>query len=150
MMILSEFFLISQTSIVTLAVAGIVKEVLTILLSTLTFGDKLTVENVIGLIITLIGIGFYNYLKVKGSVGVPKKETYTQIRNNESSGTSEYNENADILNHEMSDNITHRATNSMDAGFMQNSLLFGAPSPNLGSDSRTSHDNIEMETIKKM
>lgn len=52
-----------RTSVMTLSVAGIVKEVLTILLSSTIFGDELTPINVTGLCIALAGIVLYNYLK---------------------------------------------------------------------------------------
>jgi solute carrier family 35 protein C2 len=47
----------------TLSVAGIFKEIATILLSSTVFGDELTPINVTGLCIALTGIGLYNYLK---------------------------------------------------------------------------------------
>ncbi|KAI9480415.1 MAG: triose phosphate transporter [Benjaminiella poitrasii] len=64
-MIVSEFFLIKRTSVVTLSVCGIFKEVATIFISSLVFGDILTLINIIGLCITLFGIGLYNWLKFK-------------------------------------------------------------------------------------
>ncbi|KAI7904947.1 Rrp15p-domain-containing protein [Cokeromyces recurvatus] len=64
-MIVSEFFLIKRTSVVTLSVCGIFKEVATIFISSLVFGDILTLINIIGLCITLFGIGLYNWLKLK-------------------------------------------------------------------------------------
>lgn len=62
---LAEFALIKRTSVVTLSVAGIFKEVLTIALASSVFGDELTPINVTGLCITLLGIGLYNYLKYR-------------------------------------------------------------------------------------
>ncbi|KAI8984700.1 Rrp15p-domain-containing protein [Mycotypha africana] len=62
-MIVSEFFLIKRTSVVTLSVCGIFKEVATIFISMLVFGDVLTIVNTIGLCITLFGIGLYNWFK---------------------------------------------------------------------------------------
>ncbi|KAI8381568.1 triose-phosphate transporter family-domain-containing protein [Radiomyces spectabilis] len=64
-MIMSEFFLIKRTSVVTLSVCGIFKEVATILVSCVIFGDRLTIPNIIGLCITLFGIGLYNWLKMR-------------------------------------------------------------------------------------
>ncbi|KAG2236630.1 hypothetical protein INT48_000185 [Thamnidium elegans] len=64
-MIMSEFFLIKRTSVVTLSVCGIFKEVATIFISSLVFGDILTMINIIGLCITLFGIGLYNWFKLK-------------------------------------------------------------------------------------
>lgn len=62
---LAEFALIKRTSVVTLSVAGIFKEVLTIALASSVFGDELTPINVTGLCITLVGIGMYNFLKYR-------------------------------------------------------------------------------------
>ncbi|ORY07123.1 TPT-domain-containing protein [Basidiobolus meristosporus CBS 931.73] len=64
LMVSAEFMLISRTSVVTLSVAGIFKEVLTIFVSIVTFGDKVTGVNIIGLCVTLFGIGLYNWLKM--------------------------------------------------------------------------------------
>lgn len=65
LMTASEFGLIQRTSVVTLSVAGIFKEVLTIGLSALVYGDELTPMNISGLLITIVGIGVYNYLRFK-------------------------------------------------------------------------------------
>ncbi|PWN47219.1 TPT-domain-containing protein [Violaceomyces palustris] len=62
---LSEFALIQRTSVVTLSVAGIFKEVLTISLASVIFGDELTPINITGLCITLLGIALYNWLKYR-------------------------------------------------------------------------------------
>ncbi|BGP26354.1 nucleotide-sugar transporter [Rhodotorula toruloides] len=59
----TEFGLIQRTSVVTLSVAGIFKEVAVIFLSTVVFHDKLTPINISGLCVTIFGISLYNYLK---------------------------------------------------------------------------------------
>ncbi|GAA5823356.1 hypothetical protein JCM11251_007578 [Rhodosporidiobolus azoricus] len=61
----TEFGLIQRTSVVTLSVAGIFKEVAVIFLSTVLFGDELTPINVSGLCVTIFGIALYNYLKYR-------------------------------------------------------------------------------------
>ncbi|PVU96110.1 hypothetical protein BB561_001368 [Smittium simulii] len=63
-MVVSEFFLIIQTSVLTLAVVGILKEVLTLSLGMIVFGDKITSINFFGLLMTLAGIVIYNYIKI--------------------------------------------------------------------------------------
>ncbi|KAL8293768.1 hypothetical protein RQP46_000469 [Phenoliferia psychrophenolica] len=70
----TEFGLIQRTSVVTLSVAGIFKEVAVIFLSMFIFHDQLTPINVSGLCVTIFGIGLYNYLK------------YSQFTNGEGSG----------------------------------------------------------------
>ncbi|KAJ3340712.1 Triose-phosphate Transporter [Gonapodya sp. JEL0774] len=67
-MILVEFGLIKHSGVVVLSVAsskqGIFKEILTITTSHLIFGDTITTLNFIGLIISLMGIVGFNYMKL--------------------------------------------------------------------------------------
>ncbi|GAA6010602.1 hypothetical protein JCM10207_007758 [Rhodosporidiobolus poonsookiae] len=65
LMNVTEFGLIQRTSVVTLSVAGIFKEVAVIFLSTVLFGDELTPINISGLVVTIFGIALYNYLKYR-------------------------------------------------------------------------------------
>ncbi|TIA87926.1 hypothetical protein E3P99_02879 [Wallemia hederae] len=64
-MVLSEFKLIERSSIITMSIAGIFKELLTIFISSAIFGDTLTPINVTGMCITIFGICVYNYIKYK-------------------------------------------------------------------------------------
>lgn len=59
-----EFALLQRTSVVTLSIAGIFKEVVTISAAALVFDDQLTTVNAIGLITTMIAIMAYNYIKI--------------------------------------------------------------------------------------
>ncbi|KAI0398603.1 triose-phosphate transporter family-domain-containing protein [Xylariaceae sp. FL0594] len=59
----SEFALLQRSSVVTLSIAGIFKEVVTIVVAALVFDDKLTPINISGLLVTLVAIGAYNYIK---------------------------------------------------------------------------------------
>ncbi|KAL9042331.1 MAG: hypothetical protein Q9180_000674 [Flavoplaca navasiana] len=61
----SEFALLQRTSVVTLSICGIFKEVVTIATANLVFHDTLTPINVSGLIVTLGSISAYNYLKIR-------------------------------------------------------------------------------------
>ena len=63
-MIASEFALLKRSSVVTLSICGIFKEVVTISAAGVVFHDKLTVVNLTGLIVTIASIGTYNYMKV--------------------------------------------------------------------------------------
>ncbi|KAJ2793266.1 hypothetical protein H4S07_007105 [Coemansia furcata] len=63
-MVLSEFFLISHTSVVTLSIAGMLKEVMMFGVAHLVFGDTMTLVNLCGLLVALFGIGMYNWLKI--------------------------------------------------------------------------------------
>ncbi|KAG8164624.1 hypothetical protein KVR01_004899 [Diaporthe batatas] len=64
LMTASEFALLQRTSVVTLSIAGIFKEVVTISTATLVFDDKLTPVNISGLFITIGAICAYNYIKI--------------------------------------------------------------------------------------
>lgn len=60
----AEFALLSRTSVVTLSIAGIFKEVVTISAAGLIFHDPLTPINISGLLVTLAAIGAYNWVKI--------------------------------------------------------------------------------------
>lgn len=64
-LLLAELLLVRATSGLTLSVAGIFKEVLTICASILVLGDELSPINAAGLTITLLGVGIYNVLMVR-------------------------------------------------------------------------------------
>ncbi|RMZ91530.1 hypothetical protein DV736_g1252, partial [Chaetothyriales sp. CBS 134916] len=63
-MIASEFTLLQRTSVVTLSICGIFKEVVTISAAGIVFHDELSVVNISGLLVTISCIACYNYLKV--------------------------------------------------------------------------------------
>ncbi|ODV79718.1 TPT-domain-containing protein [Suhomyces tanzawaensis NRRL Y-17324] len=63
MMTLCEFKLLSVSQVTTLSIAGIFKELLTIVLSSIIFGDKLSFINCVGLVITFMDILWYNYYR---------------------------------------------------------------------------------------
>lgn len=60
----SEFALLKRTSVVTLSICGIFKEVVTISAAGIIFYDPLTLINVSGLLVTIGSIAAYNYLKI--------------------------------------------------------------------------------------
>ncbi|KAI1347571.1 triose-phosphate transporter family-domain-containing protein [Xylaria sp. FL0043] len=64
LMTASEFALLQRSSVVTLSIAGIFKEVVTIIVAALVFDDKLTPINISGLLVTLVAIVAYNYIKL--------------------------------------------------------------------------------------
>lgn len=61
----SEFALLQRTSVVTLSICGIFKEVVTITTANLVFHDALTPINVSGLVVTIGSIAAYNYIKIR-------------------------------------------------------------------------------------
>lgn len=65
LMTASEFALLQRTSVVTLSICGIFKEVVTISAAAIAFDDEaLTPINISGLLITIASIAAYNYLKI--------------------------------------------------------------------------------------
>ena len=64
LMTASEFALLKRTSVVTLSICGIFKEVVTISAANIIFDDQLTPINVSGLLITIGAIAAYNYIKI--------------------------------------------------------------------------------------
>ncbi|KZT34146.1 TPT-domain-containing protein [Sistotremastrum suecicum HHB10207 ss-3] len=67
-MVLSEFFIISRAGVVPMSIAGIFKEVTTLTVAAWVFGDSLTPLNIIGVIITFLGIILYTYHKYQKSL----------------------------------------------------------------------------------
>lgn len=63
-MIAAEFTLLQRTSVVTLSICGIFKEVVTISAAGIIFHDELSAVNVSGLLVTVACIAYYNYFKV--------------------------------------------------------------------------------------
>lgn len=61
----SEFALLQRTSVVTLSIAGIFKEVVTILAAGRVFSDTMTAVNLGGLAVTIAAIAGYNYVKIR-------------------------------------------------------------------------------------
>lgn len=63
-MIASEFTLLQRTNVVTLSICGIFKEVVTISAAEIVFHDELSMINISGLLVTIISIACYNYMKI--------------------------------------------------------------------------------------
>ncbi|KAK2740279.1 Triose-phosphate Transporter [Myotisia sp. PD_48] len=63
-MIASEFALLRRSSVVTLSICGIFKEVITIAAAGIFYNEYLTLVNMLGLIVTLGSIASYNYMKI--------------------------------------------------------------------------------------
>lgn len=83
MMVAAEFALLKRTSVVTLSVCGIFKEVLTISAASLTFGDELSPINVSGLIVTVASIAGYNALKISKMRRDARKEAHEILEEDE-------------------------------------------------------------------
>ncbi|KAK0630132.1 triose-phosphate transporter family-domain-containing protein [Bombardia bombarda] len=75
LMTASEFALLQRTSVVTLSIAGIFKEAVTISAAALVFGDTMTPINIVGLFVTLGAIVAYNWIKIHKM----RKEALTDV-----------------------------------------------------------------------
>ncbi|KAG0486709.1 hypothetical protein HPP92_008804 [Vanilla planifolia] len=62
-MVLTEYILVSATSAVTVTIAGIVKEAVTILVAVFYFHDQFTVLKGMGLVTILVGVSLFNWYK---------------------------------------------------------------------------------------
>ncbi|XP_062105805.1 probable sugar phosphate/phosphate translocator At1g06470 [Humulus lupulus] len=62
-MVLTEYILVSVTSAVTVTIAGVVKEAVTILVAVIYFGDEFTWLKGAGLFIIIIGVSLFNWYK---------------------------------------------------------------------------------------
>ncbi|KAI9668418.1 MAG: Triose-phosphate Transporter [Alyxoria varia] len=61
----AEFALLKRTSVVTLSVCGIFKEVITIGAGGIIFDETLTPINVSGVLVTILAIAAYNYIRMR-------------------------------------------------------------------------------------
>ena len=75
LMTASEFALLQRTSVVTLSICGIFKEVVTISAAGIVFHDPLTPINITGLLITIASIAAYNYFKITKMRREAREET---------------------------------------------------------------------------
>ncbi|CAL9119510.1 unnamed protein product [Musa textilis] len=62
-MVLTEYILVSATSAVTVSIAGVVKEAVTIVVAVFYFHDQFTLLKGIGLLIIITGVGLFNWYK---------------------------------------------------------------------------------------
>ncbi|XP_065850919.1 probable sugar phosphate/phosphate translocator At1g06470 isoform X2 [Euphorbia lathyris] len=62
-MVLTEFILVSVTSAVTVTIAGVVKEAVTIVVAVLYFHDEFTWLKGVGLVIIMMGVSLFNWYK---------------------------------------------------------------------------------------
>ncbi|KAK6957598.1 hypothetical protein Daesc_000385 [Daldinia eschscholtzii] len=108
LMTASEFALLQRSSVVTLSIAGIFKEVVTISAAALVFDDKLTPINISGLVVTICAIGAYNWIKLSKMRNDARMEAhnrgYQQAQSGSSSeferGSDSDEEEAGLLAHE--------------------------------------------------
>ncbi|KAF9587755.1 hypothetical protein IFM89_004732 [Coptis chinensis] len=84
-MVLTEYILVSATSAVTVTIAGVVKEAVTILVAVFYFHDQFTWLKGIGLSIIMVGVSLFNWYKYE------KLKKKGQMSENDESGPSTTN-----------------------------------------------------------
>eukprot|EP00164_Ancoracysta_twista_P012331 GFYU01019329.1.p1 GENE.GFYU01019329.1~~GFYU01019329.1.p1 ORF type:complete len:392 (+),score=94.49 GFYU01019329.1:239-1414(+) len=77
-LILAELKLVELTSSLSLSIAGIFKEVLTIAFGVMVFADNFTFLNGVGMVVTMIGIVSYNVYRYK-QTHRPTSQPYSQL-----------------------------------------------------------------------
>lgn len=88
-MIASEFTLLQRTNVVTLSICGIFKEVVTIGAAGIVFHDKLSVVNILGLVVTIVAIAVYNHMKI---TNMRKESREKMVKKEEDPGIESYEE----------------------------------------------------------
>ncbi len=91
----SEFALLQRSSVVTLSIAGIFKEVVTISAAALVFDDRLTPINISGLVITICAIGAYNWIKLSKMRNDAQLDVHTKGYQAQSGSSSEVDRGSD-------------------------------------------------------
>jgi solute carrier family 35 protein C2 len=105
LMTASEFALLQRSSVVTLSIAGIFKEVVTIIVAALVFDDKLTPINISGLLVTLVAITAYNYIKLSKMRDEAQRDAHSkgfqheQADSSTDRGSESDEEDAGLLTH---------------------------------------------------
>ena len=82
-MMSAEYALLKRTSVVTLSICGIFKEVLTITASQMVYHDPLTPVNVSGLVVTIGSIAAYNWIKVRKMRRAAREEVKERLHEEE-------------------------------------------------------------------
>lgn len=94
-MISSEFALLKRSSVVTLSICGIFKEVITISAAGVVFHDQLTAVNVTGLVVTIGSIACYNYMKISKMRQEAKTNTWDRSPNTAGSDSEDSDSESD-------------------------------------------------------
>lgn len=73
-MVLAQFALLQRSSVVTLSVCGILKEVVIIGVAGAVFGDQLTPINICGVVAIMASVVAYNYMKISAARRVAREK----------------------------------------------------------------------------
>lgn len=91
---ISEFLLVEYAGSLTMTVAGVFKELVTLVLAAATVsGNQLSALNVLGLCVSLLGIGGYNYIKYRENLSPAGKAGYAPV----ASAATDDNTSASVL-----------------------------------------------------
>lgn len=140
LMTASEFALLQRSSVVTLSIAGIFKEVVTISAAALVFDDKLTPINISGLVVTICAIGAYNWIKLSKMRNDARMEAHNRGYQQAQSGSSSEFERGSDSDEEETGLLAHE-----EASGIEDSLLAadGDIIPNAGPSSSTEPHRTE-------
>ncbi|KXT02369.1 hypothetical protein AC578_218 [Pseudocercospora eumusae] len=122
LMVAAEFALLKRTSVVTLSVCGIFKEVLTISAASLTFGDELSPINVSGLVVTIASIAAYNWLKYSKMKTQAKREAHEIVEAERFGVEGMDGRRRSVDEHDEAFAIGRDSTSTTDGGLMRDSL----------------------------
>ena len=75
---LSEYLLVSHTSSLTLCIAGIFKEIITVILAVCVHGEQISPLNALGLMVCLFGIMLHVWFKTRETAVVEKCQNVIQ------------------------------------------------------------------------
>ncbi|KAF7197494.1 putative transporter C22E12.01 [Pseudocercospora fuligena] len=151
LMVAAEFALLKRTSVVTLSVCGIFKEVLTISAASVTFGDELSPINVSGLVVTIASIAAYNWLKYSKMQKEANREAH-QIVEAERFGVESMEGRAArrSLDEEDEDAFAiGRDSTSSRGGLMRDSLHLATNLEGTGASSDGSHNGAMVHSPSK-
>lgn len=109
LMVSAEFALLKRTSVVTLSVCGIFKEVLTISAASVAFGDELSPINISGLVVTILSIAAYNLLKYSKMKNEAKEEAHHAVVEQRAAPGSDYSK----IEHEAEPGATVDSTSAL-------------------------------------
>lgn len=130
LMTASEFALLQRSSVVTLSIAGIFKEIVTITAASVAYDDKLTPINISGLLVTIATIAAYNYMKINKMRNEARMQAHAEGADYQPVQGDE--EGGGIMNGHANGKSKDPGRRDSTASLIRNSLSLGGPqSPTL-------------------
>ena len=131
----SEFALLQRTSVVTLSICGIFKEVVTISAAGIVFHDPLTPINVSGLLVTIASIAAYNYIKITKM----RTEAREKVAEGAQGPGVEAQAMLDVMEEDGAERGERRSVNSVVLEAVRSSLTLVSPGRYLGGEGQERH-----------